>query len=77
MCNALPGAAILNNITVAQMTVMKAQKSQVVINATNAKAVSYPDMDVPKLSATNFDCFIIAFSAAAARTKGMYSIPID
>ena len=77
ICDELPTAAVLNNITAAQMAAMKAQKTQAVIDASNAKAVSYPDMEVPKLTATNFDRFIIAFSAVAARTKGMYGIPID
>ena len=59
------------------MAVMKAQKSQAVIDANNAKAYLCPDMDVPKLMATNFDHFIIAFFAIVSCTKGMYGIPID
>ena len=77
ICNSLPTAAILGNITAAQMAAMRAQKTQAVIDASNADSISFPDMPVPKLTTTNYDSFHIAFSAVAARTKGMHGIPID
>ena len=77
MCDALPTVLILQALDAAQISAMKAQKSQATIDAANALLVTYPDMPVPKLTTTNFEAFNIAFEAVVSRTKGMNGIPLD
>jgi hypothetical protein len=76
-CNALPNAVMLAGIDNAQMTAIRAQRSQALHDAAQDKLATLPVMEVPKLTATNYEAFNTAFVALATRTMGTNGTTLD
>ena len=77
LCAALPDLPTLQSINNAQLTVMKTNRNKSKELSEMRNNQSHPDMVVPKLTATNFEDFNLAFSGAARRQVGIAGIPLD
>eukprot|EP00957_Ditylum_brightwellii_P168478 12824413-Ditylum_brightwellii.AAC.2 len=62
LCDALPDAAMLQDIDAAQLRVMRKNRANAKSHATRRDAQSHPDMEVPKLTSTNWEEFDLAFT---------------
>ena len=77
-CGAMPTLAQLQNLTAAQMSALRLNRS-IAIEYKNKKkdASKNPTLDLPKLTNDNFDEFMAAFTNLASRTIGVNELPID
>ena len=77
LCAALPDLPTLQAIDNAQLTIMRGNRNKSIEMSDMRNNQSPPDMVVPKLSATNFEDFNLAFSGAARRQIGIAGFPLD
>ena len=76
-CNSLPTADMLNALNVAQITLLRAERTLAMERAKNRRTHSLPDMDIPKLTQKNYDEFNTAFATLVSRQIGVNDIPLD
>ena len=74
-CNALPNHATLQGLNVQQVTLMRAQRTLAISEAD--RELRLPQMEVPKLTASNYEEFYTSFKSVASRTIGHNRIPLD
>ena len=77
-CGTLPDLAALQGLDAVSINLMRVQRTKSVQDKVSFAALSkLPEIVVPKLTATNYEIFNIAFTAVVARTIGMNLIPLD
>ena len=77
-CDALPSRAALQGIDIAQIGILRSQRNQALEeDAQLDKESSSSSMTIPKLTATNYDEFITAFTALASRTMSSCGATLD
>ena len=77
-CGTLPDLAALQAIDAGMISVMRTQRTKSVEDKVTFAALSkLPEVVVPKLTATNYEIFNIAFTAVVTRTIGMNGLPLD
>ena len=74
-CNALPNLQTLQALDAQQVTLMHAQRTTAI--GESKRDMSFPQMDIPKLTATNYEEFYTSFKAVTSRTIGHNDIPLD
>ena len=78
ICNALPSAANLMAITMAQINIMRRQRAEAKEHQERRDNIAHHKMEVPELKSDNFEEFELAFAAAVRRQDSMHgSIPLD
>lgn len=77
LCNALPNQAMLQALNAAQISILQARRTQALQDESQITDTLLPSMEVPKLTATNYETFIMAFTALAARTKAANGTTLD
>ena len=74
---ALTSAIVLNNLEAAQNSSMRKLRRQALINQTLRKDVSFPDIEVPKLTAQIFDDWNTLFTSVVSRQNSLVGISFD
>ena len=78
MCDALPNAAMLTAIDANQVSLLRAQRTQALQDIAQENSLSLTtSMEIPKLTATNYETFMTAFTTLASRTKGASGTTLD
>ena len=77
ICDSLPDANILERINADQLKVTRKNRADAKGHEKMRKAQSHPEMEVPKLTPTNWDEFDLAFTAAVRRQNAIIGIPLD
>ena len=76
-CDALPSAAVLNALDASQVSSMRKFRRQVIISQSLRKAVTLPDMKVPKLTPHTFDDWNKSFTTVVWRQNSLAGISLD
>ena len=78
MCDALPNAIMLQAIDANQVLLLRAQRTQALqdISEDSNQALT-TSMDIPKLTATNYETFMNSFTTLTSRTKGVSGTTLD
>ena len=76
MCDALPTAAVLGALNANQIQILCAQRTQALKEEKLDVNVTV-SMEIPKLTATNYETFIASFTSLASRTKSHSGPTLD